>query len=92
MGAEPLRQAKIQLRRPRSRCSNLFVEDFAGLAKQLADEPARRPADHVGFADLIELVGADVVEFSRLGDAARPAMAPIAVQDDTMWRGEKLLS
>src|SRR6266446_1423746 len=32
--------------------------------------------------DLVELVGAEIVEFSRLGDAQRASVAAIAVEDD----------
>jgi len=34
------------------------------------------------FEDLIKLVGADIVELSRLGDAERAAVAAVAVEDD----------
>jgi hypothetical protein len=35
------------------------------------------------FEDLVELVGAEVVEFSRLGDAERASVTAIAVKDDS---------
>ena len=44
------------------------------------------------FEDLVELVGAEVVDRARLDDAERAAMAAIAVEDDAdMTRPRALL-